>query len=70
MTDSSVSRRLFLAAAAAAPAAPMPLTSDRIAVFTPPPDRIRIVTATASSVVTPPRYTAAEIKQIDRKSVV
>jgi phosphoglycerate dehydrogenase-like enzyme len=33
-------------------------------VFTPPPDRIRIVTATASSVVTPPRYTAAEIKQI------
>ena len=64
MTDSSVSRRLFLAAAAAAPAAPMPLTSDRIAVFTPPPDRIRIVTATASSVVTPPRYTAAEIKQI------
>jgi len=62
--DHSVSRRLFLAAAAAAPAAPVPLTSDRIAIFTPPPGRIRIVTATASSVVTPPRYTAAEIQQI------
>jgi len=64
VTDYSVSRRLFLAAAAAAPAAPLPLTSDRIAIFNPPPERIRIVTATASSVVPPPRYTAEEVKQI------
>jgi phosphoglycerate dehydrogenase-like enzyme len=48
-----------MAAAAAAPAAPVP-----IAIFDPPPDRIRIVAATASSVVGPARYTAAEIKQI------
>jgi len=64
MTDNSVSRRLFLSAVAAAPAAPVLVASDRIAVFDPPPDRVRIVTATASSVVPPPRYTAAEVKQI------
>ena len=64
MTDSSVSRRLFMAAAAAAPAAPVLLASDRIAVFDPPPSRVRIVAATAASVVGPARYTTAEIKQI------
>jgi phosphoglycerate dehydrogenase-like enzyme len=64
VTDYSVSRRLFMAAAAAAPAAPALFASDRIAVFDPPPGRVRIVTATASSVVPPPRYTAAEVKQI------
>ena len=64
VTDSSVSRRLFMAAAAAAPAAPVLLASDRIAVFEPPPSRVRIVAATAASVVGPARYTAAEIKQI------
>jgi phosphoglycerate dehydrogenase-like enzyme len=64
VTDSSVSRRLFLAAAAAAPAAPMPLSSDRIAIFSPPQGRVRIVAATAASVVGPAKYTAAEIKQI------
>src|ERR1022692_3564040 len=53
-----------MAAAAAAPAAPVLLASDRIAIFDPPPDRVRIVSATASSVVPPPRYTAAEIQQI------
>jgi phosphoglycerate dehydrogenase-like enzyme len=64
MTDSSVSRRLFMAAAAAAPAVPALLASDRIAVFDPPPGRVRIVAATAASVVGPARYTAAEINQI------
>jgi phosphoglycerate dehydrogenase-like enzyme len=53
-----------MSAAAAASAAPVLVASDRIAIFDPPPDRIRIVTATASSVVPPARYTAAEIKQI------
>lgn len=64
MTDNSVSRRVLLSAVAAAPAAPALVDSDRIAVFDPPPDRARIVTATASSVVPPPRYSAAEIQQI------
>ena len=53
-----------MAAAAAAPAAPVLLASDRIAVFDPPPSRVRIVAATAASVVGPARYTAAEMKQI------
>ncbi|MGP8247702.1 MAG: D-2-hydroxyacid dehydrogenase [Bryobacteraceae bacterium] len=67
MTDHSVSRRLFLSAAAAAtPSAPVLLASDRIAIFTPPPNRVRIVTATASASprFSAPRYTAAEIQQI------
>ena len=64
VTDNPVSRRLFLSAVAAAPAVPILLASDRIAIFDPPPDRVRIVSATASSVVPPPRYTAAEIQQI------
>ncbi|MBZ5622614.1 MAG: D-2-hydroxyacid dehydrogenase [Acidobacteriia bacterium] len=63
MADHSLSRRLFMAAAAA-PAAPVVLASDRIVIFDPPPARVRIVAATASSVVGPARYTAAEIKQI------
>ena len=64
MTDSSLSRRLFLSAAAAAPSMPALLASDRIAIFDPPPQRVRIVTAAASYVVPPPTYTAAEIHQI------
>jgi phosphoglycerate dehydrogenase-like enzyme len=64
MADIPVSRRLFMSAAAAAPAAPLLVASDIIAVFDPPPARVRIVAATASSVVGPARYTAAEIKQI------
>jgi len=74
MTDSSFSRRLFLSAAAAAapaaaapaaaPAPPVLVVSDRIAIFDPPPTRVRIVAATAASVVGPARYTPAEIKQI------
>ena len=38
MPQNPVSRRLFLSAAAAAPAAPVLLASDRIAIFDPPPD--------------------------------
>ena len=64
MTDNSVSRRLFLSAVAAAPAAPALTVSDRIAIFDPPPDRVRIVVAEASFVVPPPAYTPAEIQQI------
>jgi phosphoglycerate dehydrogenase-like enzyme len=43
------------------------IASDRIAVFDPPPGRVRIVTATASSVVPPPSYTPAEIHQIEQE---
>jgi phosphoglycerate dehydrogenase-like enzyme len=50
-----------LSSAAAAPALAV---SDRIAEFLPPPDRIRILTAVAQSVVPAPQYNAAEIKQI------
>jgi phosphoglycerate dehydrogenase-like enzyme len=64
MTDDPVSRRAFMAAAAAAPAVPALLASDRIAIFDPPPARVRIVTAAASSALPPPTYTAAEIRQI------
>jgi phosphoglycerate dehydrogenase-like enzyme len=53
-----------MAAAATAPAAPVLFASDRIAIFSPPPERIRIVAATAASVVGPARYTDAEIAQI------
>ncbi|MGD0498868.1 MAG: D-2-hydroxyacid dehydrogenase [Bryobacteraceae bacterium] len=53
-----------MSAAAAVPAAPVLLVSDRIAIFDPPPARVRIVAATAASVVGPARYTEAEIKQI------
>jgi phosphoglycerate dehydrogenase-like enzyme len=38
--------------------------SDRIAEFVPAPDRIRILTAVAQSVVPAPQYNAAEVKQI------
>lgn len=63
MTEDLISRRSFLSAAASA--APVLVTSDRIAVFDPPPGRVRIVTAAASSAAPPPRYTAAEIQQIE-----
>jgi phosphoglycerate dehydrogenase-like enzyme len=64
MTDNSLSRRFFLSAAAAASATPVLIASDRIAIFDPPPDRVRIVVAEASFVVPPPAYTPAEIQQI------
>ncbi len=61
MTDLSVSRRLFLSSAAAAPAMAV---SDRVVEFIPPPERVRIVTAATSFVVPPPQYSAQEIQQI------
>src|ERR1017187_524636 len=51
-----------MAAAAAVPAAPVLLASDRIAVFDPPPARVRIVADSASSVFPPAGDTEAEIK--------
>jgi phosphoglycerate dehydrogenase-like enzyme len=53
-----------MSAVAASSAAPVLIASDRIAIFDPPPDQIRILTATAASVVPPARYTAEEVKQI------
>jgi D-2-hydroxyacid dehydrogenase (NADP+) len=61
MSEFSVSRRTFLAASAVTSGA---LTSDRIAQFVPPPERVRIVSAVASSVVPPPQYSADEIRQV------
>src|ERR1700690_2674376 len=61
MTDPSVSRRLFMSSAAAAPVLAV---SDRVVEFIPPPERVRIVTAAHSFVVPPPQYSAQEIQQI------
>ncbi len=44
MPDHPLSRRFFLSAAAAVPAVPGLVASDRIAIFDPPPERIRIAT--------------------------
>jgi len=61
MNELPLSRRTFLAASAASPVV---IASDRIAQFVPPPERVRIVSAVASSVVPPPQYSAEEIRQI------
>ena len=64
MPDSSVSRRSFMAAAAAAPAAPVLLaadTSDRIRIFDPPPARIRILCTRVGPTAS---FTPAELEQI------
>jgi phosphoglycerate dehydrogenase-like enzyme len=53
-----------MSAAAAVPAAPVLIASDRIAIFDPPPAKVRIVAASAASVVGPARYTPAEVAQI------
>src|ERR1039457_1853194 len=58
MTDELLSRRVLLSAAAAAPAVPALLASDRIAIFSPPPERVRI--ATVAFALTP-----AEVRQIE-----
>jgi phosphoglycerate dehydrogenase-like enzyme len=57
MTDDLLSRRFLLAAAAAAPAVPTLLASDRIAIFNPPPERVRIATIAFS-------FTPAEVQQM------
>jgi phosphoglycerate dehydrogenase-like enzyme len=44
--------------------APALAVRDRIAEFVPPPDRVRILTAVARSVVPAPQYNAEEVKQI------
>jgi len=80
MTDELISRRFFLSAAAAAPAvpafflsgaaaAPAPtvpelLTSCRIAMFDPPPERIRIATIATTYAAPPTTFTPAEVQQI------
>ena len=64
MTDNSVSRRLFMAAAAAAPMAPAMIaadTSDRIRIFDPPPARIRIL---CTRVGPTPGFKPAELEQL------
>jgi phosphoglycerate dehydrogenase-like enzyme len=53
-----------MSAAAVAPAAPVLIASDRIAIFDPPPAKVKIVACTAASVVGPARYTPAEVAQI------
>ena len=64
MSDSSLSRRFFLSAAAAVPAIPTLAASDRIAVFTPPPERIRIATISQSYAAPAVVYSPEEIHQI------
>ncbi len=61
MSDLALSRRLFLSSAATTPALAV---SSRVAEFIPPPNRVRILTAVAQSVVPAPQYNAEEIKQI------
>ena len=78
MTDELISRRLFLSTAAAAPAvpaffgtaaaAPPPtsfFSSDRIAVFTPPPEHIRICSIATSYAAPPTMFSPAEVQQIE-----
>jgi phosphoglycerate dehydrogenase-like enzyme len=57
MSDEQISRRFLLSAAAAAPAVPALLASDRIAIFSPPPERIRIATIAFP-------FDPAEVRQI------
>jgi phosphoglycerate dehydrogenase-like enzyme len=57
MSDELLSRRVLLAAAAATPAIPTLLASDRIAIFSPPPERIRIATIGFP-------FDAAEVRQM------
>jgi phosphoglycerate dehydrogenase-like enzyme len=64
MSDPSLSRRFFLSAAAAVPAVPTLIASDRIAIFEPPPDRVHIVTISQSYAAPAVQYTPEEIKQI------
>ncbi|MGA1994770.1 MAG: D-2-hydroxyacid dehydrogenase [Bryobacteraceae bacterium] len=64
MSANSVSRRVFMAAAAAAPAVPALAaadTSDRIRIFDPPPTRIRIL---CTRVGPSAGFTPAELEQL------
>ncbi len=64
MHDPLVTRRLIFSAAAVAPGFPPVVASDRIAIFDPPPECIRIATSAASYVVPPPTFSPEEIRQI------
>ncbi len=69
MSEGSVSRRTFISTTGVLPAlgaadAPLLMTSDRIVEFLPPPERVRILTATASSVVPPPHFSEDEVRTI------
>ena len=64
MSDPWLSRRYFLAAAAATPAVPTLFASDRIAIFDPPPERIRIATIATSYAAPQTTFTPAEVQQI------
>jgi phosphoglycerate dehydrogenase-like enzyme len=76
MSDPLLSRRNFLSAAASAPAVPalfrspavaaMPAldSSDRIAIFDPPPERVRIATIATSYAAPPTAFSPAEVNQI------
>ncbi len=61
MADKPVSRRSFMATAAAAPAAPVLIASDRIAIFDPPPTSIKIL---CTRVGQRAAFTPAEIEQL------
>jgi phosphoglycerate dehydrogenase-like enzyme len=64
MSDDFLSRRFFLSAAAP-PAAPGVLAADRIAVFDPPPERVRIATVSGSYAGPATMFTPAEVQQIE-----
>jgi D-2-hydroxyacid dehydrogenase (NADP+) len=63
MSEEALTRRLFLSAAAGAPALAAAVPADSIAEF-PVPDRVRIVTAASSYVVPPPQLSPDEIRLI------
>ncbi len=67
MADMDFSRRLFLSGAAATPVFAAGAITEKIVEFIPAPQRIRITTATASSVVPPPRYSPEEIRNIEQQ---
>lgn len=64
MSEDFFSRRFFLAAAAATPAVPTLVASDRIAIFDPPPERVRITTVATSYAAPVTMFSAAEVEQI------
>src|SRR5580692_194878 len=55
MSDDLISRRFLLAAAAAVPAVPTLFANDRIAIFSPPPEKIKIASVGF-------QFTAEEVK--------
>jgi phosphoglycerate dehydrogenase-like enzyme len=68
MPDETLSRRIFMSAAAAAPAVPAFEASDRIAVFNPPPERVRIATIATSYAAPAATFSAAEVELIQSQA--